>query len=562
MFDLKKLLQNPVTLLKIHYEPEVYTKIPNFILKHGKATIFSMVDESSQCDNLNKLTKNKHLTYLDFHQLKDIILTNLREKRDEIDFCSILIINDIHTLTLEKLVIINLWKECYKISSKRPYLIITTFSEYTPEFPFQLSRDACQVFGEDKKQDIEYHDTNFSPNSSEIEESLSQTIIKKQREIPLEKGESTWLVFYCGKENLSKNLYQKIGKEANIYTTKSIKKLNKFYSDKKRNIIILCNDYIPPTLMNDVDGVFDSMTVNFGENINYTTKQVSEIRGSYQIDGFVYRLCTYDYYKELPRITQRKYENSSIDKYYLEILQSSQNIENIFGSIVSKTKIEKDIRYLEEHSAISGKTITRLGDFIIHLPLITENCSLLFSCYSASIAIFPVLVACVFSEIKESLFYETKESGNVFHDYLRIFNTILMKNSDLEDINVTELCKEKKMKSHILNDILEKLKQCITILREKLKISVEIGVYDSDNLVKTLIPHYEKSYFSETYILIDKDNMLYKNKDSIFKLNQKRFNYSKDSVPSKLFCFYRARTNEERHSIQRGKNVIYYYIPS
>lgn len=378
----------------------------------------------------------------------------------------------------------------------------------------------------------------------------------------MKEGESTWLVFYCGKENLSKNLYEKIGKEANIYTTKSIKKLNKFYSDKKRNIIILCNDYIPPTLMNDVDGVFDSMTVNFGENINYTTKQVSEIRGSYQTDGFVYRLCTYDYYKELPRITQRRYENSSIDKYYLEILQSSQTIENIFGTIVSKTKIEKDMKYLEEHSAISGKTVTRLGDFIIHLPLITENCSLLFSCYSTSVAMFPALVACVFSEIKESLFYESKESENVFYEYLKIFNSILMKNSNLEDINVTELCKEKKMKSHILNDILEKLKQSIIILREKLKISVEIGVYDSDNLVKTLLPHYEKSYFNETYILIEKDNMLYKNKDSIFKLNHKKFNYSKDSVPSKLFCFYRARTNEERHSIQRGKNIIYYYISS
>ena len=259
-----------------------------------------------------------------------------------------------------------------------------------------------------------------------------------------------------------------------------------------------------------------------GENINYTTKQVSEIRGSYHSNGFVYRLCTYNYYKELPKITQRKYEDNSLDKYYLEILQSSQNIENIFGTIVTKTKIEKDIRYLEEHSAISGKTVTRLGDFIIFLPLITENCSLLFSCYSASVAIFPVLVACVFSEIKESLFYGTKESHNVFHEYLRIFNSILMKNSDLEDINTIELCKEKKMKSHILNDILEKLKRCITILREKLKISIEIGVYDSDNLVKTLIPHYEKSYLNEAYILIDKENMLYKNKDSIFKLIQKK----------------------------------------
>lgn len=559
MFDLKKLLQNPVTLLKVNYEPEVYVKIPNFILQNGRANIFSMVDECSQCDNLNKFTKNKNLTYLDFSQLKNIILENLREKREEINFCSILIINDIHTLTLEKLVIINLWKECYKISSIRPYLIITTFSEYTPEFPFKLTRDACQVFGEDRKLDIQYHDTNFSPNSSDIEESLCNIIIQKQREIPVEKKNSTWLVFYCGKENLSKNLYQKIGKEANIYTTKSIKKLNKFYSDKKRNIIILCDDYIPPTLMNNVDGIFDSMVMKSGETMNYTTKQMSQIRASYQTDGFVYRLCTNDYYKEIPRITQRQYENTSIDKYYLEILKSSQNIENIFGTIISKTKIERDFKDLGKYGAVSGETVTKLGDFIIHLPLRTDNCSLLFSCYTSKLPVFPCLVACVLSELKQPLFFNTDREEDVFLKYLKIFNGILMENSDLDDINFTEISKKDGIKPHILSEILVQIKNCVDILRKQLSIKVLIGVYDSDNLIKALLPHYEKSYFNETYLLIDKKNALYKNGDSVFKLDDKKFHYSSDSIPSKLFCFHRARINEERHSIQRGKNIIYYY---
>ena len=323
MFNLKKFLQNPVTLLKVNYEPEVYIKIPNFILEHGKATIFSVMDECSQCDNLNKLTKNKDLTYIDFQQIKDIILTNIREKKEEIDFCSILIINDIHTLTLEKLVIVNLWKECYKISSKRPYLIITTFSEYTPEFPFHLSKDACQIFGKETTKTIEYHSSNFL-NSPEITKSLLNLIIEKQRSTPLDSGESTWLVFYCGKENLSRSLYKTIGKEANIYTSQSIRKLNKFQSnDKKRNIIILCDDYIPPTLMNTVNAVFDSMIVKSEETVNYSTKQISEIRASYQTDGFVYRLCTEDYYKELPKVSRRVYENICLDKYYLEMFENS-----------------------------------------------------------------------------------------------------------------------------------------------------------------------------------------------------------------------------------------------
>ena len=72
-------------------------------------------------------------------------------------------------------------------------------------------------------------------------------------------------------------------------------------------------------------------------------------------------------------------------------------------------------------------------------------------------------------------------------------------------------------------------------------IKVLIGVYDSDNLIKALLPHYEKSYFNETYLLIEKKNALYKNGDSVFKLDDKKFRYNNDTIPSKLFCFHRAK---------------------
>ena len=74
MLDLQKLSQNPVTLLKINYEPEIYTKIPNFIMEKTKATIVSMVDGCNQCDNLNKLSGAKDLVSKNFTELKEIIL--------------------------------------------------------------------------------------------------------------------------------------------------------------------------------------------------------------------------------------------------------------------------------------------------------------------------------------------------------------------------------------------------------------------------------------------------------------------------------------------------------
>ena len=90
------------------------------------------------------------------------------------------------------------------------------------------------------------------------------------------------------------------------------------------------------------------------------------------------------------------------------------------------------------------------------------------------------------------------------------------------------------------------------ILREKLRVKFEIGVYDSDSLIKTILPYYEKSYLNETYRLIDKDNLLYKNGDSIYKLSLAKFNYSPGDIPDKLFSFYKARLNEERTLHSKG----------
>jgi len=558
MIDLIKLSQNPVTLLRTHYEPEIYLKIPSFILKNAKATVFSMVDEYSQSENLNQVSDDKKFTFLDFHQLKEIILDNLRQKRDTIDFCSILIINDIHTLTLEKLILINLWKECYKISSKRPYLIITTFSDYTPELPFKLPKDACQVFGKPRKIDIQYHETNFSPNSKKIESDLSEIIIDKHKNIPV-KSHSTWLVFYCGKENLSKTLYNKIGKEANIYTTNSIKKLNRFRSQGKRNIIILCDEYIPPTLMNHVDGIFDSMIVSVEENINYSSKQVSETRASYQENGFVFRLCTHDYYKELPKISRREYDKNMIKKYYLQMIQNKLNLENIFGTILTKPERETCLEYLRKQGSFSGEIVTKLGEFNIHLPLTLENSSLFYLAYSNNFPVFPCIVATVLSEIKEPLFAD-KENEDSFYNHVYKFNSILMENTDLDEINISDVSKHFSVNPRSLTIVLEKIKSIISILRDVFDIKFEIGVYNTKNLIEGLIPYYEKAFFEDTYLLIDKDSLLYKNKDKIFKLDRERFHYKKQDPPERIFSFYRARKNQERTSIQKGKNMIYYYV--
>lgn len=554
MINLEKVFKNPVSLIKVSYNEDNYLQIPRMF--SGGPVIFSVMDEDSECENYNILKESEEkFNFVTPKEIKEMMIKSIIENKDEVDFCSIIIVNDIHNSTLGKMTVINLWNLIYKISKRRPYLVITTYSSYIPSLTFNLNTSSIQDVSVKNKMELDYYSSNFSPYSDKISKSLFDVIIKKNKEREL-KDSSIWVVFYCGKEDLAKSLYDEIGVTVNIYTSKSIRNLGNFFTEDKRNIIIVEENYLPPGIINNIEMVFDSMISKSGDQIVYSSKQISEIRSSYCGSGHSFRLCTEIYFEELPKISFRDYENMCLDKHYIEMIKNKIDVKKFFCNIVSSHKLIHDLKSLEIRGAFIGETVTPIGDFISQLPLRTENCDLLYRWANDKKAIFPCIVACVLSEIIQPLYKE--KNPKIFHEYLRKINSILMKESSLDQTNMGEVSRIEKIDLSLLEEIFSKIKEIVTILRKKYKF--QVGVYNTDNLINALVPYYEKAYYNETFRLIDKKNGLYKNGDQIYKIDKMMFGYDFKFYPIKIFCFKKERINTYKESYQQGRNFIYYFV--
>jgi hypothetical protein len=549
MLDLHKIFKNPVTLLKTDYNEENFLKLPRMF--GGKNIIYSVLDEEDICQKFSK--KEEKLFFVTPAEIIKILHQNLKSKIDEVDCCSIIIINNIHTNCNDKLLAINLWKEIFKTTKRRPYLIITSFSEYIPELPFKFKKDQLQNMTTTKEIVIEYYENSFTPVSKKIAKTLANVIIYKHKNYPIENN-NIWLVFYCGNENLIEELNSKIGKEVNIYKGEALKKTTKFFSDKKRNVIILDNDYIPSVFVSNISGVFDSM-ISMNNGINYSTKQISEIRSSYQENGFVFRLCAEEYYKSLPKITPRLISERLMSKRYIEMIDLEIDLNFLFLNIVSEEKLQKDIEKLEIFGAIMNNKMTDIGEIILELPLKTENCVFLYHWIKEKNLIFSGIIAAVLSEI-ETPFY--LEGENTFEGYLKKMDEILREEKTLSSLDYRQISEKYGVELDAVREIFNKIIKIVKILRKK--HNFELGTYDSKILVKLLIPYYEKSYLDETFKLIDRRKLLYKNKNDIYKLDDSIFNFDISDPPPRIFSFQKGNFNYDDSSYQRNKKLIYYFF--
>ena len=536
MLDLKRIQACPVSVLRLPNDPRNYLNIPKHINTRNRKIIYSMTE------NVDTLLEDKNIQFITFDRLMDKLLDNIVKKTQDVDFCSVLIVNDIHISTFQKLIIINLWVELFKISTKRPYLIITCVSEYIPSLRFNIREESFQdLFPKKDNRKFLYHSSNHHPNSSSLGDEICKVVIKLHQENLKESSNSVWLVFYDGKKDITKALHENLGDEAVILTEISANKLKAGFKSDRRVIVIVENKFFSNTLMRNIDCVVDSVSLKKQNNFVYSSKEISEIRASYVKNGTVYRLCTEKYYKDLPTVSIREYDQMELDKTYIKIKVSGLKTSDVFSDIIDESKIKNDMTRLENIGVFSGDKITQIGELVDSLSLKPENCKVIHDWYSSGKSVFPCLVACLISEIRKPLFQDVK-SPNVFRTYLERFNELLKENKNLEDIELEGM---------------ERLSE-ITLTMKKFT-DVSVGTYDTENLMKELIPIFEKAYFGVTYKLINRNEGLYGKGDKMFKLRSEDFGYTMSKYPNKIFSFIEMRVNDNPSSLQKGKNYITYF---
>ena len=169
--------------------------------------------------------------------------------------------------------------------------------------------------------------------------------------------------------------------------------------------------------------------------------------------------------------------------------------------------------------------------------------------------IFPALVAASVSEIKEPLYLEGNKS---FTGYLNKINEILKEETSLNKIDYEKILEKHNINIRVLNQIFDKIICAIKILEKK--YTIQVGVFNASKLIKLLIPYYEKSYYNNTFTLIDRKNMLYRNKEKVYKLGENIFDFDISNPPSRLFCFEKYDFNSDIKTYQKIKKIICYYL--
>ena len=607
MLNLDNLSSTPVTLLKKTCNKGDHLTILKQLVKEGKSRVFSVYENVKTVNHLNSYIelrypeiksskllstdkmKKSDLYFADFESTKNILLANL--KKTKVDFCDVLLINDFHFDAPEKSYFILLWLEIFKRSDSRPYLLITTDCYLIPEIPFDLEKISIQDLEHSKRDiSVSYHDENYSPNSMELTEAIVETTNNlNEKDKVGDFDTSLWLIFYPYKRNLSylnKSLYQKLDK-VNVYSYNNITDFSKILQKGTRTIITIDEMY-EDNLFLDPDGVIDSMVSEYKDEdgrlfYKYSSKQAVETKCSYPKEGFCYRMCTEDFFQELQKVELSSFNLENLEKMMLEISEKEIKIEDFFSPLVKKEKINKTVQNLVELGSITvDHKITKHGKECKNLNLKPINGCLLLQWMNDEEPIFPMIVFLVFSELnhpfiqfpsknndesrkdydkrKESIieiFYKEKYE-TIFELYLKIFVMIIKSEKTINIKNYNTICKKYHLNYLAVKEVFTKIKFLTGYFGDANKI----GVFNVDNLLHLSKGYLEKYYYKNLGILADDVKGLYSfSNGDIYRLDgYKHFNEMK-TYPTKIISFEKCKINDCKDSIQKSKNLIYYFVP-
>ena len=124
--------------------------------------------------------------------------------------------------------------------------------------------------------------------------------------------------------------------------------------------------------------------------------------------------------------------------------------------------------------------------------------------------------------------------------------------------NYNTICKKYNLNYLAVKEIFTKIK----FLTHYFGKEVKIGLFDPNNLIHLSKPYLEKFYNQHLGVLSDKNKNLYVFPNSeVYRIdNYKHFN-NKKLLPTKLVVFEKAKINDSEDSIQKSKNIIYYFVP-
>ena len=565
MLKIDSVLKNPVSLVKVNQGDD----IDRYFLDNNCKVLSVTSSDVEMRSKKVKYESEKEFIVTNPKGCCDMMIKNMKDI--EADFATVIVLNNINICFDEKMMVILIWTEMFKRTKRRPFLVITTGTYLIPELPFVMDEKNIFMTRHDTEMELIYHGKNYSPNSGKLVDECVAEIEKMHSTIDVPKEGSVWAVFYSGKkktDTLFLMLKEHLTEDADIQVFKNFKR----HKSGKRTIVLV--DKLKSSFISDhVDGVFDCMiSEEYGDDseifYRHSSKQLSELReGVLARKGFCLRMCEMEFYESLPKMESISLR---VDKMILESLLYGMNPKDFFQNMVSEEEISMELQKLMSFGLCDLEKITVPGKLALRIPLKYRNSGLLISWMMKEKHLFPCIVAVCLMEVENSLVFfhhkgARKEaiskrygSHHPFSLYLELFNRFLKESGDLKPKNLVAISKKNGLNFRVLDSLLSKIRFLVDTFSKRK--NVEIGLYDTGNLIKKLTPYFEIFYQDSIYKLSDMDKRIYiSERDTEAYGIDGCKHFPIDDIPTRIVAFDKSKINDSVDSVQRSRNLIFYF---
>lgn len=469
-----------------------------------------------------------------------------------ITFCTVLILDEIHSGSIDDAINIALWTKAAKKGLQVPRLVLTT-ATMQEKYKTMFSQAVIQeITGKTYPVSVRYHNQDFNPGDVELYNQTMQVILSLLDEA------NNILVFLPGSSEIEKmkdSLSGQMGSPVtpgpgakNIgfeiltaYGSMKPEDLQKIYAPGKNKIILATNIAETSLTIENVNVVVDTLIEKRAETspsggMRLTLRNIARDSAIQRCGrtgrtgpGICYRMCTEPFFAKLEEHRPDEVDRLPLHNTLLELYVVHLDPYEIFPN-VDRNKIKTTLEDLKRLGALDGTgadpllggpVVTELGKFVSDIPMSVRNATVLFHWIESKLPLFPGIVTMsLIDSYGPSYFWTPKRNPgekipefnarlseyrkrhfdgyrgksdvhtfiNVWSDLMNYAQGYPVEPNKLKEWSVMNSINHKKFK-----EVISTVKRTIAAV-QRMKYNVEVGPFTADGVLKHLVPLVEKVY--------------------------------------------------------------------
>ena len=391
-------------------------------------------------------------------------------KASTMDFTDVLLVDEVHSGTVDNFMIVSLWKEAFNQKKAMPPLILAS-ATYSVETSGSEKRDSTintllksepraltpkviqPVINTGYKISVFYNNLDPHMDSNEMFEGTAQVAFNYIKENFKDTAGKIgdMLIFASGKKAVNeitfrlKNFLSTSPLKGKVsivqaYSALSSEDLNKIYEpapEGTMKVIIATNIAESAITLDNLKYVIDTLTEKRPESspngslrlvLHHISKDSSQQRAGRTgrvRDGIVYRMLTEASYDKLEQSRPEEIYRVPLHSYLMEVINTGLDVSKFFSVPIKESrafelKIKENMKTLEQYNFIEKKeegtfSITESGRFVTLLPLNIKNSAILWRWITTlDVPIFPCICLCVLLDsFGPPYFYLSKDAADI-----------------------------------------------------------------------------------------------------------------------------------------------------